>query len=213
MEAKPCRTHRSSRPAPGFGSRPGLWAAGLDTTVRHVWSPGPRSRGCTPGSCGWLRCRRPNRSLRRSNTMPSPLPMSSSMTESSPPSWLGLCLSAVTQSRRRRAGMAAALPGRAACALPMVVIMLLNAWSVARLVPPGGEFRHLSELALSPEIQADLRVTVFANHGRGVYESSEIRLDELINLDRSSSLTIVFDRIAGELGPSLSVASTNGLAG
>lgn len=88
-----------------------------------------------------------------------------------------------------------------------------DGWSVARLVPPGGEFRHLSELALSPEIQADLRVTVFANHGRGVYESSEIRLDELINLDRSSSLTIVFDTIAGELGPSLSVASTNGLAG
>jgi hypothetical protein len=88
-----------------------------------------------------------------------------------------------------------------------------DGWSIARLVQPGGECRHLSELALSLEMPADLRVTVFANLGGSVYETSEIRLDELIHFDRSSSLTVICDAIGGGHGPKLSVASTNGLAG
>ena len=88
-----------------------------------------------------------------------------------------------------------------------------DGWSVARLVQPSREFRHLSQLALSLKMPADLRVKVFANLGRGVYETSEIRLDELIHFDRSSSLTVICDAIGSGHGPKLSVASTNGLAG
>jgi hypothetical protein len=88
-----------------------------------------------------------------------------------------------------------------------------DGWSVARLVQPGGEFRHPSELALSLEMPPNLQVTVFANLGGGVYETSEVRLDELILFDRSSSLTVICDAIKGDLRPNLSVASTNGLAG
>jgi hypothetical protein len=88
-----------------------------------------------------------------------------------------------------------------------------DGWSVARLVRSGGEFRHLSELASSPDVPADLRVTVFANLGGGEYENSQIRLDEAIFFDRSCNLTIVCGAIAGELAPCLPTASTNGLAG
>jgi hypothetical protein len=88
-----------------------------------------------------------------------------------------------------------------------------DGWSVARLVQPGGEFRHLSELALSPEMPGDRRVAVFANRGGGVYENSEARLDDLVYFDRSSILTVVCETIGGAAAPHLSVASTNGLAG
>jgi hypothetical protein len=88
-----------------------------------------------------------------------------------------------------------------------------DGWSVVRLVQPGSEFRRLSELALSLRMPADLRVPVFGNLGGGVYETSEIRLEEIIYFHRSSNLTVICNAIGGEHEPHLPIASTNGLAG
>jgi hypothetical protein len=105
-----------------------------------------------------------------------------------------------------------------------------DGWSVVRLVDyqETSEFsdrqrmaniRRFSKRLLATKGLAHAPVSIFANSGDALYETSEAALGGFAQLiegrasTRSQSLTIVFGVLGGETAPCFSAASSNGLAG
>lgn len=117
-------------------------------------------------------------------------------------------------------------PGEAA--LERCIRFVRDGWSVTRLVVPRGlsrrqrtdEVDRLGERLIALKGSADLLMSVFANTGSGVYQSSHAQIGQLRTaamggdrFEQSATLTIVFEAIEAVAGSRFSVASANGLAG
>jgi hypothetical protein len=98
------------------------------------------------------------------------------------------------------------------------VRLVIDGWSVARLIIPGSsnqersdEFRCFAEWLLALKTAADLPILAFTNAGGGLYQRGTTAGEH--PLAQLSKRTIVFSAIESGAGPLFCFASANGLAG